>query len=97
MSFEEAVLSLARNGPEILRPTFSDLVREIRIGGFEEGIRRAREQLADPVFDTVGATLVMSHRVGGRNLSTVLGGINNTASGQVATASGARTCAGGES
>lgn len=30
MSVEEAVLSLARNGPEILRPTFSGLAREIR-------------------------------------------------------------------
>jgi len=78
MSVEEAVLSLARNGPEILRPTFSDLAREIRIGGFEEGIRRAREQLADPVFDTVGATLVMSHRVGGRNLSTVLDSLSRS-------------------
>ena len=78
MTVEGAVLSLARNGPEIVRPTFSDLAREIRIGGFEEGIRRAREQLADPVFDTVGATLVMSHRVGGRNLSTVLDSLSRS-------------------
>ncbi|MBN9492563.1 type II secretion system F family protein [bacterium] len=78
MSVEEAVTSLARNGPDILRPTFGDLARELRISGFDQGVRRAREELADPVFDTVAAALLMSHRVGGRNLSTVLDSLSRS-------------------
>lgn len=72
MSVEEALASLARHGPEVLRPPLTDLARDLRVSGFEEAIRRTREQVADPVFDMVAAALLMSHRVGGRNLSTVL-------------------------
>ncbi|MBE7520732.1 MAG: type II secretion system F family protein [Thermoflexaceae bacterium] len=72
MSVEEALASLARNGPEVLRPPLTDLARDLRVSGFEEAIRRSRERIADPVFDMVAAALLMSHRVGGRNLSTVL-------------------------
>lgn len=72
MSVEEVLASLARSGPEVLRPPLTDLVRDLRVSGFEEAIRRAREPIADPVFDMVAAALLMSHRVGGRNLSTVL-------------------------
>lgn len=72
MSIEEALGSLARNGPEPLRPPLSDLARDLRVSSFEEAIHRTRERIADPAFDMVAAALVMSHRVGGRNLSTVL-------------------------
>ncbi len=72
MSVEEALASLARNGPEVLRPPLTDLARDLRVSGFEEAIRRTRERIADPVFDMVAAALLMSHHVGGRNLSTVL-------------------------
>ncbi len=75
MSVEEGLVSLARNGPEVLRPALSDLSRDLRLSGFEEAVRRAQDRLADPVFDTVAAALVTSHRVGGRNLSTVLDGL----------------------
>lgn len=78
MSVEEGLVSLARNGPEVLRPALSDLSRDLRLGGFEEAVRRAQERLADPVFDTVAAALVTSHRVGGRNLSTVLDGLGRS-------------------
>lgn len=72
MSVEEALTSLARNGPEVLRPALAELVRDLRVSGFEEAVRRTRDRLADPVFDMVAAALLISHRVGGRNLSTVL-------------------------
>lgn len=72
MSVEEALGSLARNGPDVLRRPLGELARDLRVSGFEGAVRRAREQLADPVFDMVAAALLMSHRVGGRNLSTVL-------------------------
>ncbi len=78
MSVEEGLVSLARNGPEVLRPALSDLSRDLRLSGFEEAVRRAQDRLADPVFDTVAAALVTSHRVGGRNLSTVLDGLGRS-------------------
>lgn len=75
MSVEEGIAGLAHNGPEVLRPVLSELARDMRLSGFEEAVGRARERLADPVFDTVAAALTMSHRVGGRNLSGVLDGL----------------------
>jgi tight adherence protein B len=78
MSIEEGLLSLARNGPKVLRPALSDLSRDLRLSGFEEAVRRAQDRLADPVFDTVAAALLTSHRVGGRNLSTVLDGLGRS-------------------
>lgn len=72
MSVEDAVGALAHHGPEVLQPLFGDLLRDWRLSGFEAGLQRARTALADSVFDTVAAALVMSHRIGGRNLSTVL-------------------------
>lgn len=78
MSIEEGLASLARSGPAALRHPLSDLVRDMRLSGFEEAVRRAQDRLADPVFDTVAAALVMSHRVGGRNLSTVLEGLGRS-------------------
>jgi len=78
MSVEEGLVSLARHGPEVLRPALSELSRDLRLSGFEEAVRRCQERLADPVFDTVAAALVMAHRVGGRNLSTVLDGLGRS-------------------
>ncbi|HWO73764.1 MAG TPA: type II secretion system F family protein [Dehalococcoidia bacterium] len=75
MSVEEGLAGLAHNGPEILRPVLSELSRDMRLAGFEDAVGRARERMADPVFDTVASALVMSHRVGGRNLSAVLDGL----------------------
>ncbi len=72
MSVEEALASLARNGPEVLRPPLTGLARDLRVSGFEEAVRHTRERIADPVFDMAAAALLMSHRVGGRNLSTIL-------------------------
>lgn len=78
MSVEEGLASLARSGLVVLRPTLAELTRDMRLGGFEEALRRAQDRLADPVFDTVAAALLMSHRVGGRNLSTVLDGLGRS-------------------
>ncbi|MDO8613916.1 MAG: type II secretion system F family protein, partial [Dehalococcoidia bacterium] len=78
MSVEEGLASLARSGPEPLRPALGELVRDLRLGGLEEGVRRAQERLADPVFDTGAAALIMSHRVGGRNLTAVLEGLGRS-------------------
>ncbi len=78
MSIEEGLASLARSGPAALRPVLTELARDMRLSGFEEAVRRAQDRLADPVFDTVAAALLMSHRVGGRNLGTVLEGLSRS-------------------
>jgi tight adherence protein B len=72
LSVQEALLGLARNGPEALRKDFSTLVREARLIGFEQALHDMRERLADPIFDIVAAALVINDRVGGRNVSQVL-------------------------
>lgn len=83
MSVEEGMAGLAANGPEVLRPVLEDLTREMRLSSFDEALGRARDRLADPVFDVVALALVMSHRVGGRNLSTVLDGLARSVRQQV--------------
>lgn len=72
LSVQEALVALARSGPEALRPEFTRLVREIRLSGLERALSAMRERLADPVFDVVAATLVLNDRLGGRNVSQVL-------------------------
>lgn len=72
LSIQEALVGLARNGPEALRPHFRALVRDSRLIGFEPALRGMRDRLADPIFDVVAATLVLNDQVGGRNVSQVL-------------------------
>jgi tight adherence protein B len=72
LSVPEALVGLARNGPDVLRPEFARLVREMRLVGFERAIAELRDRLADPLFDTVCATLILNDRLGGRNVSQVL-------------------------
>jgi tight adherence protein B len=72
LSVQEALLGLARNGPEALRADFTTLMREARLIGFESALRGMRERLADPIFDIVAAALVLNDRVGGRNVTQVL-------------------------
>lgn len=72
LSVQEALAGLARSGPETLRPEFSRLMREVRLLGFEPAIAALRERLADPLVDTLCATLLLNDRLGGRNVSQVL-------------------------
>jgi tight adherence protein B len=72
LSVQEALVGLARSGPDALRPEFSTLVRELRLVDFEAGLVAMRDRLADPLFDVVAATLLLNDRLGGRNVSQVL-------------------------
>jgi len=81
MSIEEALAALAHQGPAPLRPALGELARDLRLAGFEAAIIRARDHLADPVFDTVAAALLMAHRVGGRNLGPVLDSLERAVRG----------------
>jgi tight adherence protein B len=77
LSMQEALVSLARSGPEALRPEFTQLARDLRLSGLEAAVSAMREQLADPVFDVAAATLLLNDRLGGRNVSQVLDRLAN--------------------
>lgn len=81
IGLEDGLRALARTGPLALRPTFRALARDLRLAGFEEAVTRAREQVAHPSFDMLCAALLMSYRVGGRNLSDVLDGLARSVRG----------------
>lgn len=68
-----AVAVVADRGPEPLRPAFRALVSDHRISGDLAGaLDRLGVVLADPTADRVVATLLIAHRVGGRELGRVL-------------------------
>ncbi len=72
LSVQDALVGLARTGPETLRPEFATLVREMRLVDSETALSNMRDRLADPLFDVVAATLILNDRLGGRNVSQVL-------------------------
>jgi len=68
-----ALAVLADRGPSVLQPAFRSVVSDHRVSGDLVGaLVRLGDQLADPVADRVVATLVVAHRVGGRELVRVL-------------------------
>jgi tight adherence protein B len=68
-----AVAVVAERGPEALRPAFRAAAADHRISGdFVGALERVGATLADPTADRVVATLVIAHRVGGRELGRVL-------------------------
>lgn len=83
LSLEDAIAGLGRNGPLPLRDDFNEVTRDLRLVGLEEAVRRLKGRLADPVFDTVAAALLMAHRIGGRNLVPVLDGLSASVRGTV--------------
>lgn len=68
-----ALAMLAERGPQVLQPTFRGVIADHRVSGdLVAALVRVGDQLADPVADRVVATLVVAHRVGGRELGRVL-------------------------
>ena len=72
LSVQEALVGLARSGPEVLRVEFAALRRDARLLGFESALAAMRDRLADPVFDVVAGALLINDRLGGRLVSQVL-------------------------
>ena len=83
LGVEEALRALAVTGPAALRPVFSQVERDLRLAGFEEALERARERLAEPLFDTLAVALLTAYRIGGRNLAAVLDGLSASVRGSV--------------
>jgi tight adherence protein B len=68
-----AVALVAERGPAPLRHAFRALVADHRVSGdFVGALQRLGAAMADPTADRVVATLVIAHRVGGRELGHVL-------------------------
>lgn len=81
VGIEDALRSLGRSGPLALRPALRVLDRDLRLMEFDVAIARARETVAHPAFDMLAVALVMSFRIGGRNLSGVLDGLGRSVRG----------------
>jgi tight adherence protein B len=68
-----AVTLVSERGPVPLRAPFRAVVADHRVSGdFVGALERLGIALADPTADRVVATLVIAHRVGGRELGQVL-------------------------
>jgi tight adherence protein B len=72
LSVEDAVRGLAEQGPEALRREFAAVARDAQWAGFAAAVEAARERMADPVFDTCAAALLLNDALGGRNVGAVL-------------------------
>lgn len=73
LALPDAVASLARNGPEALRPSFLAFEQDYRsTGSFGGCLDRLKASLADPVPDRIFETLRMARDVGGSDLTVVL-------------------------
>ena len=73
MALPEALVDLARRGPEPLRPSFAVFAAEHRAtGSFAAALVVLQENLADPVADRVIASLSIAREVGGTDLGRVL-------------------------
>lgn len=83
LGLEEALRAIAAGGPEPLRDTFGAIERDASHSGLEPALRRARDRVADPVFDGVVAALLLAYRAGGRNLGAVLDGLGRSVRAQV--------------
>lgn len=73
LSLPEALATLARSGPSVLRPAFGAFAVEHRAtGSMDAALQVLQEALADPVADRVVAALRLTGAVGGRELGVLL-------------------------
>ena len=83
LSVPEALVALTRSGPEVLRPEFAALAREMRMAGLEPALAAMRDRLADPLWDLAAGALTLNASVGGRNVSAVLDRLVHAARAQL--------------
>src|SRR5260221_12906289 len=69
----QGLVSLATYGPALLKPEFQRAVQLMAHGStLRDALVGMRERLADPVFDTCVATLLLNERLGSPQLTPVL-------------------------
>jgi tight adherence protein B len=80
-----ALVDLAQNGPEVLRPQLQQLVAELRAGvPFAEAVEALRRRLADPTFDLVAEALILRDEVGGDRFGACLDQVARGVRAQIA-------------
>lgn len=68
-----AIAVAGERGPEPLRDDLAEVAAEHRVSGdLDRALEHLRERAADPIADRVVATLLLIHRVGGRESARVL-------------------------
>ncbi len=78
LSLPEALTQLGKQGPEALRPAFTDFGLDYRATArFEESLERLAQRLADPVADKIVAALRITREVGGTDLGEMLGTLSS--------------------
>ncbi|MDN5813140.1 MAG: type II secretion system F family protein [Micrococcaceae bacterium] len=74
LSLPEALMQLGVQGPEQLRPAFTEFGLDYRATShFVDAMERLRYRLADPVADKIVAALMITREVGGSDLGEMLG------------------------
>jgi tight adherence protein B len=80
-----ALVDLAQNGPDVLRPQLQQLVAELAAGvPFAEAVEALRGRLADPTFDLVAEALVLRDEVGGDRFGACLDQVARGVRAQIA-------------
>ena len=82
LAMQDAFAGLSRTGPDVLRPEFDRLVAEAQLRGLRTALESMKARLADPLFDTVCAALILGDELGGRNIGQVLGQLVDATRGQ---------------
>lgn len=78
LSLPEALTQLGVQGPEALRPAFTDFGLDYRATArFDESLERLAQRLADPVADKIVAALRITREVGGTDLGEMLGTLSS--------------------
>ncbi len=74
MSLPESLTQLGQQGPEALRPAFTDFGLDYRATArFNDSLERLATRLADPVSDKIVEALRITREVGGTDLGEMLG------------------------
>jgi tight adherence protein B len=72
LSMDRGLRGLAEQGPEPLRPYFSQFCAEVGHLKFADAVERLRDRLADPVFDLAASALLLHDEVGGMRFRACL-------------------------
>lgn len=72
LSLHQALIALARSGPEVLRAAFDRYPTTARTIGVVPALELVKERLADPTSDRVIEVLILAHERGAPLLSDVL-------------------------
>ncbi len=84
VGIQEALASLERTAPEIVRPTFQRLAADLaQQRDYAEALRATQIRLGSRIWDDAVAGLLLAHSVGERNIRAVFKRITDSARAQV--------------